>query len=127
MQTIAPAGVDKYLPKSCVSTTRRDAHNVVDMRYSVSQRRKTGVRAEAGTESKTQVTYTLTKFSERNTDRQVSSSVEVEKMKIERSEAEVTHTVDLEMIPKLRAVATLRSQSGKYDKGNADKPSPDAT
>ena len=31
--------------------------------------------------SKTQVTYILTKFSERNTDRHVSSSVEVEKMK----------------------------------------------
>ena len=55
----------------------------------------------------------MTKFSERNTDRQVSSSVEVEKMKIERSEAEETHTVHREMIPKLRAVATLRSQSGK--------------
>ena len=33
------AGVDKYLPKSGVGTTRGDAHNVVDMRYSVSQRR----------------------------------------------------------------------------------------
>ena len=33
---IAPAGVDKYLPKSGVWTTRGDAHNVVDMRYSVS-------------------------------------------------------------------------------------------
>ena len=41
-------------------------------------------------ESKTQVTYTLIKFNERNTDRQVSSSVEVEKTKIERSEAELT-------------------------------------
>ena len=56
-------------------------HNVV----------QTGVRPDAGTESKTQVTYILTKFSERNTDHQVSSSVEVEKMKIERSEAEGTH------------------------------------
>ena len=36
---IVPAGVDKYLPKSGVWTTRGDAHNVVDMRYSVSQRR----------------------------------------------------------------------------------------
>ena len=35
----APAGVDKYFPKSGVWTTRGDAHNVVDMRYSVSQRR----------------------------------------------------------------------------------------
>ena len=43
---IVPAGVDKYLPKSCVWTTRRDAHNVVDTRYSVSQRRVTGVRPE---------------------------------------------------------------------------------
>ena len=56
-------------------------------------------------ESKTQVTYILTKFSERNTDRQVSSSVEVEKMKIERSEAEGPHMVDRETVLKLRAVA----------------------
>ena len=55
----------------------------------------------------------MTKFSERNTDRQVSSSVEVEKMKIERSEAEGTHMADRETIYKLRAVATLRSQSRK--------------
>ena len=61
------------------SWTRDTAcHNVV----------QTGVRPEAGMESKTQVTYILIKFSERNTDRQVNSSVEVEKMKIERSEAE---------------------------------------
>ena len=33
----------------------------------------------------------MTKFSEENTDRQGSSSVEVEKMKIERSKAEGTH------------------------------------
>ena len=33
---IAPAGVDKCLPKSGAWTTRGDAHNVVDMRYSVS-------------------------------------------------------------------------------------------
>ena len=33
---IAPAGVYEYLPKSGVWTTRRDAHNAVDMRYSVS-------------------------------------------------------------------------------------------
>ena len=67
---------------------------------------------EAGTESKTQETYILTKFSERNTDRQGSSSVEVEKMKIERSEAERTHMADRETISKLRAVAPLRTQSG---------------
>ena len=41
-------------------------------------------------ESKSQVTYILTKFSERNDDRQVSSSVEVEQMKIERSDGEGT-------------------------------------
>ena len=41
-------------------------------------------------ESKTQVTYILIKFNERNTDRQASSWVEVEKTKIERSEAEGT-------------------------------------
>ena len=35
----------------------------------------------------------------------MSSSVEVEKMKIERSEAEGTHMVDRETILKLRAVA----------------------
>ena len=34
---IVPAGVDKYLPKSGVWTTRGDAHNVVNMRYSMSQ------------------------------------------------------------------------------------------
>ena len=62
-------------------------------------------------ESKTQVTYILIKFNERNTDRQVSSSVEVEKTKIERSEAEGD----------LRAVAPLRSQSGKNDKGTAQR------
>ena len=33
---IAPVGGDKYLPKSGVLTTRGDAHNVVNMRYSVS-------------------------------------------------------------------------------------------
>ena len=63
------------------------------MRYSVSQRRVDMSETEmneAGTESKTQVTCILTKLSERNTDRLVSSSVEVEKMKIERSEAEGT-------------------------------------
>ena len=49
-------------------------------------------------EAKTQVTYILTKFSERNTDRQVSSSFEVEKMEIERSEAEGTHMADRETI-----------------------------
>ena len=96
---IVPTGVDKYLPKSCVWTTRGDAHNVVDS-------------TEAGVEeSKTQVTYIVTKFSERNTDRQVSSSVEVEKMKIERFEAEGT----------LRAVDTLRSQSGKNDNGSEQR------
>ena len=57
----------------------------------------------------------MTKFSERNTDRQGSSLVEVEKMKIERSEAEETHMEDRETILKLRAVAPLRSQSGKND------------
>ena len=31
---IVPAGVDKYLPKSCVWTTRED-----DMRYTMAQRR----------------------------------------------------------------------------------------
>ena len=41
----------------------------------------------------------------------MSSSVEVEKMKIERSEVEASHMVDL------RAIAPLRSQIGKYDKG----------
>ena len=34
---IVLVGVDKYLPKSCVWTTRGDAHNVVDTRYSVAQ------------------------------------------------------------------------------------------
>ena len=58
--------------------------------------------------SKTQVTYILTKFSESNTGRQVSSSVEVEKMKIEHSEAEGTHMVDQEMILKLRAGARTK-------------------
>ena len=125
---IAPAGVDKYLPKSGVWTTREDAHNVVDMRYSVSQRRTDGsetwrrnVFTEAGMESKTQVTYILIKFNERNTDRQVSSSVEVEKTKIERSEAEGTHMADRETISLLRAVATLRSQSGNNDKGSEQR------
>ena len=65
--------------------------------------------------------YILTKFSGRNTDRQVSSSVEVEKMKIERSEAEGTHMEDRETISKLRAVATFRSQSGKNDKGSEQR------
>ena len=64
-------------------------------------------------ESKTQVTYILTKFSEWNIDRQVSSSVEVEKMKIEPSEAEVTHMVDRETVLKLRAVALTRVGSHK--------------
>ena len=57
------------------------------------------MRPEAGMESKSQVTCILTKFSERNDDRQVRSSVEVEKMKIERPEAEATHMVDRETIP----------------------------
>ena len=57
----------------------------------------------------------MTKFRERNTDRQRSSSVEVEKMKIERSEAEGTHMADRETISKLRVVAPLRIQSGKND------------
>ena len=35
-QTFAPAGVDKYFPKSGAWTTRGDGHNVVDVRYSVS-------------------------------------------------------------------------------------------
>ena len=87
---IVPAGVGKYLPKSGVWTTRGDAHNVGDMRYSVSPVVWTGVRPEAGIVSKTQVTYILTKSNERDTDRQVSSSVEVEKTKFERSEAEGT-------------------------------------
>ena len=52
----------------------------------------------------------MTKFSERNADRQGSSSVEVEKMKIEPSEAEGTHMAVLETISQLRAVASLRSQ-----------------
>ena len=43
---IAPAGVDKYLPKSGAWTIRGDAHNVVDMRYSVSPVLWTGVRPE---------------------------------------------------------------------------------
>ena len=67
------------------------------------------------------MTCILIKFSERNTDRQVSSSerrCEVEKMKIERSEAEGTHMADRETILKIRAVAPLRSQSGKNDKGS---------
>ena len=72
-------------------------------------------------ESKTQESYILIKFNERNSDRQVSSSVEVEKMKIERSEAEGTHMADRETILKLRAVAPLRSQSGKYDKGSEQR------
>ena len=61
-------------------------------------------------ESKTQVTYILIKFNERNTDRQVRLSVEVDKTKIERSEAE-----------DLRAFAPLRSQSGKKDKGSEQR------
>ena len=69
-------------------------------------------------QSKSQVAHILTKFSERNDDRQVSSSVEVEKMKIERSEAQGTHMVDRETVLTLRAVAPLRSQSGKYDRGS---------
>ena len=76
------------------------------------------MRPEAGMESNSQVTYILTKFSERNTDRQVSSSVEVEKMKIEHSEAEATHMADRERISWMRAVAPFRSQSGKNDKGS---------
>ena len=64
------------------------------------------------------MTCILIKFSERNTDRQESSSAEVEKMKIERSEAEGTHMADRETILKIRAVAPLRSQSGKNDKGS---------
>ena len=79
------------------------------------------MKPEAGMESKSQVTYILTTFSERNDDRQVSSSVEVEKMKIERSEAEGTHMADRETIFLLRAVATLRSQSGKNDKGSEQR------
>ena len=67
------------------------------------------------------MTFFLIKSSERNTDRQVSSSVEVEKMKIERSEAEGTHMADRETIPKLRAVVPLRSQSGKNDKGSEQR------
>ena len=43
---IALVGVDKYLPKFGVWTTRGDAHNVVDMRYSVSPVVWTGVRPE---------------------------------------------------------------------------------
>ena len=62
------------------------------------------------------MTYILTTFSKRYTDRKVSSSVEVEKMKVERSEAEGIHMADRETISLLRAVATLRSQSGKNDK-----------
>ena len=100
---IVPACVDKYLPKSGVWTTRGDAHNVVDMRYSVSQR-----RVDIST-------YILTKCSERNDDRQVSLSVEVEKMKIERSEAEGGND------SWLRAVAPFRSQSGKNDKGSEQR------
>ena len=68
------------------------------------------MRPEAGTESKTQVTYILTKFSERNTDRQLSSSVEVEKMKIERSEAEGTHMAQQETTSYWRAVAPQESE-----------------
>ena len=47
----------------------------------------------------------------------MSSSVEVEKMKIERSEAEGTHMADRETISLLRAVATLKSQVGKMTRG----------
>ena len=42
-------------------------------------------------------------------------------MKIEHSEAEGTHMVDRETILKLRAVAPLRSQSGKYVKGSEQR------
>ena len=56
------------------------------------------------------MTYILNKFSERNNDRQVSSSVEVEKMKVERSEAEETHMADRETTSLLRAVASEREQ-----------------
>ena len=47
--------------------------------------------------SKTQETYVLTKFNEEKTDRQGRSTVKVEKMKIELSEAEATHMTDREI------------------------------
>ena len=69
-------------------------------------------------ESKTQESYILTKFNERNIDRQVSSSVEVEKMKIERSEAEGTHTwwigrtiVKLRAIPRTEELVVMTLES----------------
>ena len=43
---IALAGVDKYFSKSGVWTTRGDAHNVVNMRYSLSPVVWTGVILE---------------------------------------------------------------------------------
>ena len=67
------------------------------------------------------MTYILTKFSGRNTDRQVKLSVEVKKMKIVRSEAEGAHMADRDTISKLRTVPTLRSQSGKNDKGSEQR------
>ena len=57
------------------------------------------MRFKVRVESRFQVTCILTKFSERNDYREVSSSVEVENMKIERSEAEATFMVDPETIP----------------------------
>ena len=63
----------------------------------------------------------LDQVQRRNTYRQLSSSVEVEKMKIERSETEGTHMADRVTISQLRAVATLRSQSGKNDKGSEQR------
>ena len=42
-------------------------------------------------------------------------------MKIERSEAEETHMADRETKSKLRAVATLRSQSEMNDKGSEQR------
>ena len=94
--------------------SQRRGHEVqrVTRRVDRSETGRRNESTEAGTEAKTQETYILTKFSERNTDRQGSSSVEVEKMKIERSEAEGTHMADRETISKLLAVAPLRTQSG---------------
>ena len=113
---IAPADVDKYLPKSGLWTTRGVAHNVVDMRYSVSQRRtdlKTKcIHLKLEWSQRLRRATSSTKFSEGNTDRQVSSSVEVEKTKIERSEAEGRD---------FRAIAALMSQSGKNDKGSEQR------
>ena len=79
------------------------------------------MRPEAETESKTQESYILTKFSEGIPIAKGVRRLKSRRLKIERSEAEGTHTVDLEMIPKLRAVAPLRSQSGKYDKGSEQR------